>query len=88
MEIKVLDKEKGKLRIEVVGEDHTLMNALRKELWDDKDTEVAGYKIEHSLIGNPILVVEHKKDAKKALLDAVERLKKKNKEFKSKTPKL
>ena len=88
MEIKVLDKEKGKLRIEVVGEDHTLMNALRKELWDDKDTEVAGYKIEHSLIGNPILVVEHKKDAKKALLDAVERLKKKNKEFKSKTSKL
>ena len=88
MEIKVLDKEKGKLRIEVVGEDHTLMNALRKELWDDKDTEVAGYKIEHSLIGNPILVVEHKKDAKKALLDAVDRLKKKNKEFKSKTSKL
>ena len=88
MEIEVLDKEKGKLRIKVIGEDHTLLNALRKELWSDKDTEVAGYKIEHSLIGDPILVVEHKKDAKKALLDAVDRLKKKNTDFKSKTSKL
>ena len=88
MEVKVLEKDKGKLKLEVIGEDHTLMNALRKELWNDKDTEIAGYKIEHSLVGNPILIVEHKKDAKKALLDAVERLKKKNKEFKSKISKL
>ncbi len=88
MEIKVLEKDKGKLKLEVVGEDHTLMNALRKELWEDKDTEVAGYRIDHLLIGNPILIVEHKKDAKKALLEAVERLKKKNKEFKSKISKL
>ena len=88
MEIKVLEKEKGKIKIEVIGENHTLMNALRKELWNDKDTEVSGYKIEHSLVGNPILIVEHKKDPKKALLDAVERLKKKNKDFKSKISKL
>ncbi|MBI2663389.1 DNA-directed RNA polymerase subunit L [Candidatus Woesearchaeota archaeon] len=88
MEIKVLENNKEKISIEVVEEDHTLMNALRKELWNDKDTEVAGYKIEHSLISNPVLIVEHKKDAKKALLDAVERLKKKNKDFKSKISKL
>jgi len=88
MEIKVLENNKEKISIEVVEEDHTLMNVLRKELWNDKDTEVAGYKIEHSLISNPVLIVEHKKDAKKALLDAVERLKKKNKDFKSKISKL
>tara|TARA_Y100000034_G_scaffold114964_1_gene151640 strand:+ start:18561 stop:18827 length:267 start_codon:yes stop_codon:yes gene_type:complete len=88
MEIKVLEKDKGKLKLEVIGEDHTLMNAIRKELWEDKDIEVSGYKIDHILVGNPVLIVEHKKDPKKALLDAVERLKKKNKEFKSKVTKL
>tara|TARA_Y100000310_G_scaffold295904_1_gene327692 strand:- start:857 stop:1123 length:267 start_codon:yes stop_codon:yes gene_type:complete len=88
MEIKVLEKDKGKLKLEVIGEDHTLMNAIRKELWEDKDIEVSGYKIDHLLVGNPVLIVEHKKDPKKALLYAVERLKKKNKEFKGMVSKL
>ena len=57
MEIKVLEDEEGKLRLEVIGEDHTLLNALRKELWNDKDTEIAGYKIDHILVGNPVLIV-------------------------------
>ena len=88
MEIKVLEKDRGKLKLEVIGEDHTLMNAIRKELWEDKDIEVSGYKIDHLLVGNPVLIVEHKKDPKKALLYAVERLKKKNKEFKGMVSKL
>jgi len=83
MEIKVLENEKNKIVVEIIGEDHTLSNALRKELWNDKNVDVAGYNIEHHLISNPILVVDGK-NPKKSLLDAVKRLKDKNSELKNK----
>lgn len=82
MEITVLDKDKKFLKIEVIGEDHTLANALRKELWQDKDVKVAGYNIEHPLVSSPVIVVEtEKQDPEKALFNAVDRLKKKNSEI-------
>lgn len=84
MELNLIDKSKNRLKFEIIGEGHTLCNAIRRELWNDKDVEVAGYNIEHSLVGNPVFIVESKKDAKSALIDAVERLKKRNKEFKDK----
>ena len=43
MEIKILEKTKNTLRLEVAGEGHTLCNALRRQLWEDKTVEVAGY---------------------------------------------
>lgn len=83
MEIKVLESSNKRLKIELVGEDHTLANVIRKELWEDKHIEAAGYSIEHPLVSNPILLVETngKEDPKKVLLNAVENLKKKNKEI-------
>jgi DNA-directed RNA polymerase subunit L len=83
MELKVLEESKGTLRVEIIGEDHTLANALRKELWSDSHVQIAGYDIEHPLVGNPVLVVETdgKEDPKKALVAAAERLKKMNSEF-------
>ncbi len=83
MEIKILEEEKSSIKIEIIGEDHTLANALRKELWNDFHIKIAGYNIDHPLTGNPILIVETdgKEDPKKALNSAVERLKKKNSEL-------
>ena len=83
MELKLVNKGKEKLEIEVVGETHTFCNAIRKELWEDKTIEVAGYNFKHSLIDNPKLIVEAK-NPEKSLKDAADRLKKKNKEFLSK----
>jgi DNA-directed RNA polymerase subunit L len=84
MEIKVLEKGKNLLRIEIVGEDHTFCNALRKELWNDKDVKVSGYELSHSLVSKPILVVETtSKNPKTALLDAVKRVKESNDEMRS-----
>ncbi len=80
MELKVIEKSKARLKFEVLGEDHTLCNALKKELWNDENVKVSGYNIPHSIVGNPILIVEAS-DAKKALNDAVKRLKKKDSEF-------
>lgn len=78
MNIKVIEKEKNKLKLEIIGEDHTFCNALRKELWNDKDVTVAGYNIEHPLVSNPVLTLEtEKKDPKEVLGSAIKRLKKK-----------
>ncbi len=83
MEIKVLEADKKSIKIELEGEDHTLANALRRELWEDTHVKIAGYNVDHPLIGSPILIVETdgKEDPKKALSSAVGRLKKKNADF-------
>ncbi len=86
MEVVALENEKNRLKLQITGEGHTFCNVLKKELWNDKSVEVAGYSIEHSLTGEPVFTVEvDKGDAKKALLDAVARLKKTAKEFKDKS---
>lgn len=83
MNIKVIEKEKNKLKLEIIGEDHTFCNALRKELWNDKDVTVAGYNIEHPLVSNPVLTLEtEKKDPEKVLESAIRRLKNKNAKIK------
>jgi DNA-directed RNA polymerase subunit L len=86
MEINILKEEKNSLKIEIKGEDHTLANALRRELWNGAHVKIAGYSIDHPLVGSPILIVETegKEDAKKTLLSCVDRLKKKNSDFLSK----
>ncbi len=82
MEIKVLESSKDRLKIEFVGKSHTLANALVKELWNDKATQVAGYNLKHPQVDNPVLVLETKgKEAKKVLLDAIASLEKNSKAF-------
>ncbi len=80
MEIKILALDKESMKLELVGEDHTFANALRKELWNNPNVKLAGYNIEHPLVSNPVLVVDGngKEDPKKMLLKAVEGLRKKN----------
>jgi DNA-directed RNA polymerase subunit L len=79
MELNVIEEKKNKLVLEVKGEDHTLCNALRKELWNDKSVKAAGYNISHPLIGIPKMVVETSgEEPKKALLEAAKRLKRDN----------
>ena len=89
MEVIVLENEKNRLKLEIQKEGHAFCNVLKKELWNDKSVEIAGYSIKHSLTTEPILTVEVSKgDPKKVLLDAVDRLKKINKELKDKSKSL
>ncbi len=82
MEIKVQEKTKNRLKVELIGKTHTLCNLLSKELWNDKDVVIAGYTLEHPITSNAVLTVETSKgDVKKALLDAISRASKYNKEF-------
>ena len=83
MEINIIKEDKTKLEIEIVGEDHTLCNALRRELWKNKDIKAAAYNIEHPLVSQPRFIVQtNKEDPKKALIKASESLNDEFKKFK------
>ena len=83
MEINILEEKAKRLVFELKGEDHTLCNVLREELWNDKSVTVAAYNISHPLVGIPKFFVETdgSKEPRKALKDAISRLKKKNSEL-------
>lgn len=79
MEIKVLEQTKNKLVFRVEGEDHTILNLLKEELWNDDKVKVSAYRVDHPLTGVPEMTVEvmQGNDPKKALTEAVKRLTKK-----------
>lgn len=77
MELKILEQTKSKFIMDVKGESFTLCNMLKKELWKNKHVKVAGYHVDHPLIGTPRFVVETDgEDPKEALLSAAKNLKK------------
>ena len=84
MEIKILDDKKNRLAIEAKGIDHTLCNAIKTELWNDKHVKIATYSIRHPQISVPQIIVETdgEESPKNALINAVERLHKTNAKFK------
>ena len=82
MEIKVLEESKTRAVFEVVGESHTLCNALKEELRKDKKVLVVSYFVSHPDIDQPTFTIETKGSTpKKALTEAVKRLKKQNDKF-------
>ena len=56
---------------------------MKSELWNDKNIKSAGYNIAHPLEGIPVLVVETNTSSnpRKALNEAIKRLKKSNAQF-------
>ncbi len=76
MNIEFLEEEKTKIKFSIIGENHEVLNLIRKELFEDDSIEFAGYKIDHPLKGKAIFTVSTKRKApKKAVKDAIERLK-------------
>ena len=86
MEVKVLQKAKNELKIEIVGEDHTFCNLLQSVLLQDKNVEIAGYDQPHPLIRSSIVYVRTKRDVspEKTMLSALANIKDLNKEFNEK----
>ncbi|MFH1294818.1 MAG: DNA-directed RNA polymerase subunit L [Candidatus Aenigmatarchaeota archaeon] len=56
MELKVLENEKNKLKIEVVGENHTILNILRENCWKS-GAKQAAYVMDHPYLTEPKLTV-------------------------------
>ncbi|HIH38183.1 DNA-directed RNA polymerase subunit L [Candidatus Woesearchaeota archaeon] len=78
MKVIIVEEGKDRLVFQIEGETHTLCNALKEELTEDKDVKVATYRQEHPLVALPEFLVETSgKPPRKALEDAVKRLKSK-----------
>ncbi len=75
LEIEIIEYGPNLLKFKVNGETHTLFNALRIELLNDKDVEFAAYKIEHPLFDRIEFVVRTKtSDPVDAIRKAVNRI--------------
>ena len=68
MELTVLEKSDNKLKVEVKGESHTLMNILREKAWA-AGADQAAYMIEHPYLAEPKIIIRAK-NPKKVLQDA------------------
>jgi|SRR3989338_168097 len=84
MEIKILDDKKNKMIIEVKGIDHTLCNAIKTELWNDKHVKIATYSIRHPQISLPQMIIETdgEESPRNAWINAAQRIQKNNAKFK------
>jgi DNA-directed RNA polymerase subunit L len=81
MELKVIEKKPDKLRMELVGETHTLLNILTEYAWDAKASQ-ASYIIDHPYLSQPELIVKSK-NPKKTLSDAAQMIIDRSKDFKT-----
>ncbi|MDI6724384.1 MAG: DNA-directed RNA polymerase subunit L [Methanobacterium sp.] len=79
--MKILKNTKTELEIEITGETHSLCNALRKTIMEDKSVESAAYVIDHPIVGEPVLYIKGK-NPKKSLQKAAETLMSQCNEFK------
>ncbi len=57
MELTILNKTDYEINIKVAGETHTLLNALKTALLNNKHVEIATYDFEHPTISDPVIFV-------------------------------
>ena len=70
MKLKKIKKAKNTLRVEVQGEDHTLLNVLREKAWTAGATQ-ASYMIRHPYLSEPTISIIAA-DPKKVLVAAAQ----------------
>ena len=68
MELKLLNKTKDMIEIEIEGEDETLLYPLQQKLIQDESVEYATYIMGHPLLEQPKLVVKVKEGKPQAAL--------------------
>ena len=71
MEVKIIRKTDTEIEMEIRGESHTLMNALKAALIEDKAVKTATYTIEFPGVSEPILFV--KTDKTEDPIDAIKK---------------
>ena len=83
MNIKVLKRSKGLLKIEVEGEGHTFGHLLQEALLQDKNVDWAGYDLPHPLFNKPTVTIRMKGEAapEKALERAAKKIRADTEEF-------
>lgn len=76
LNIEIITNKEDELELKLAGEGHTLMNILRKELFNDPSVTHAGYMIKHPLIKEVRFYIKTKKETTpiEALKGALKRL--------------
>ena len=70
--VKLLEKSENVVRLEIAGEDHTLLATLTSKLLENENVDIATYNIKHTLKSNPVLFVKMKEgDPLEAVKSAV-----------------
>lgn len=83
MNVKVVKRSKGLLKVEIEGEGHSFGHLLQESLLDDKTVDWAGYDLPHPLFSQPIVTVRMKGEAtpEKALERASKKIRENTEEF-------
>jgi len=83
--IKILEKKEKEVRIEIEGEDHSLLVPLTSKLLDNEKVDIVTYNIKYTLKSNPVLYVKMKEgDPLEAVIAAVSSLASEFEEFERK----
>ena len=86
MNIRIVNKTKNSVKIEIEGEGHTFCNILQKTLLLDRDVEYAGYNVPHPLTNNSFveLRIKGSRKAEKILISSAKKIGTEAKEFEEK----
>ena len=86
MNVRIVNKTKNSVKIEIEGEGHTFCNILQKTLLLDRDVEYAGYNVPHPLTNNSFveLKVKGSRKAEKILITSAKKNGAEAKEFEEK----
>jgi len=84
MKFKKIKEKDNEIEFILEGEDHSFSQLLLKHLLDNKDVEIAEYKIPHPLMGSPTFYVrtKGKKKPLTVLEEAADSIKKQFKSLK------
>jgi len=75
MELKIVEDKKQRFVFKIIGEGHTVCNALKQELLNDDHIKLATYAIEHPLIQESQFIVETDgTEPRKVISAAIKRL--------------
>lgn len=70
--VRIVAQKDNEIRIEIDGEDHTLLAPLTSKLLENEQVDIATYIIEHTLSSNPVLFVKMKEgDPVEAIKSAI-----------------
>jgi DNA-directed RNA polymerase subunit L len=58
MEVKILNKEKDRIEVELIGANETVLEPLKQKLLSDENVASATYVMGHATRGNPRLLVK------------------------------
>lgn len=68
MELKLINKEKDSMEIEILGENETLLEPLKQKLLEDDNVEIATFLMGHPMLESPKLIVKVKSGKPQAAL--------------------